>query len=880
MSASTTPMMRQYQHLKQQYPDKVLLFRMGDFYETFGDDAEITARVLNIALTSRDKKDDPTPLAGFPHHAVDQYLPKLVKAGYHVAVAEQVEDPKTAKGIVRREITRIVTPGTLTGTSSDEDTKTVFIASLFQNKKTFGVALCDLSTGAFKVTETRSRALLSAEIGRMNPAEILIPPQQDFSFLSEYSLNVNENFSYRYEQASSVLTSHFNVNSLASFGILPYQEAIIAAGALITYLTETQKSELRHISRALYYSLSGTMVLDRATIKNLELIDSGSDRGPSASLFKILDRTVTGMGSRKLFSWVLNPLLDHSEIQKRLDIVEFFFKNPDKLSHLHDMLKHVSDLERIAGRIGLMRTTARDLLNLETSLSTALDIAGRLSAEPELVPMLTSISDNATSAKNVISTISESIHENPPLAITEGGIIKDGFDKEIDRVRREASGSTDWIKNLEEEERKRTGISSLKVRMNKVFGYYIEITHTHKDKVPDHYIRKQTLVNSERYITPEMKEKEEIIMHAQEILSRLEYDCFQNVINRLLEHIEEIQTIADTIGTIDALASLAETARINDYTRPDVVKIGEKEGILEIRDSRHPIVERSTPEEFIQNDLFMNTVSDRLIVLTGPNMSGKSTFIRQMALIVLMAQIGSFVPASHAHISMVDRIFTRVGASDDLAGGRSTFMVEMDEAANILNNATKNSFIVLDEVGRGTSTYDGVSIAWAIAEHLHSVTGARCLFATHYHELLKLEDDLQAVKNYHVAVHEENDDVLFLRKIERGGTDRSYGIHVARMAGLPQNVITRAREILDGFEQENMFAVRNELKRDDTPKAGTKEENAENSTDTSPQLSFIDSHLSSTIPNLFNELKDVDINTITPVEAHRLIEKWKKQLGV
>lgn len=871
-------MMRQYNNLKQQYPDKILLFRMGDFYETFGEDAEITSRVLNIALTSRDKKDDPTPLAGFPHHALEQYLPKLIKNGHNVVIADQVEDPKLSKGIVRREITRIVTPGTLTENSDKGQDTNIFVASVFKSKSAYGLAISDISTGTTKVTQTSSRSELIDEIGKISPAEVLLPPETTLSELSYLPLQVLEEHDYSYEHAKKVLTSHFNVKTLASFGLSQYKATIIAAGALISYLENTQKTDISHISSISYYDIRGNMILDSATIRNLDLISSSGEPGTKTSLFELLNTCITGMGSRKVHSWILNPLLNKKEIDKRANCVEYFFSNPDVLSHTRDLLKDVADIERICGRIGLNRANARDLRNLAGSLTAVIALKDTLSEKPVFGSYTRMYSKYAPAVSEVIALIEKSIVDSPPQTIMEGHIIADGYNKEIDKIKKDTSDSREWIENLQKNERERTGIPSLKVSKNKVFGYYIEITNTHTDKVPDEYIRKQTLVNCERYVTPELNEKEAIIFNAEEKLAILEYECFQGIRERILRHILAVQQVADITASIDALLSFANVARLNDYNKPVLYDFGEKSGILSIQDSRHPIVELHSDEPFIHNDLIMNNHDERLIILTGPNMSGKSTFIRQMAIIILMAQIGSYVPARAAEITLVDRIFTRVGASDDLSGGRSTFMVEMDEAANIIHNATQHSFIVLDEVGRGTSTYDGVSIAWAIAEYIHDSLGARCLFATHYHELLKLETELDGAKNYNVAVLEEEDKIIFLRKIEKGGTDRSYGIYVAEMAGLPESVISRASHILEGFEQENMFGVKSEPKTKSRQKKefDNKEEDGAPSTH---QLSFIDGSVNGDFPNMFSELKKIDINTITPMEALAILEKWKKRVG-
>ncbi len=870
-----TPMMRQYLHLKQQYKDTILLFRMGDFYETFGKDAEATSKALNIALTTRDKNEDPTPLAGFPHHAIDQYLPKLVRAGYRVAIADQMEDPKLAKGIVRRDVTRVVTPGTLTDYRGDGEKRNTYLAAVFNQKKQYGLAVCDLSTGEFRVTEVGSFKTLVNELSRIQPSEILVPTNQDFSPLSYYSLQPQEDYKFTKEEAQEVLTNQFNVKSLAPFGIQNYKLAIIAAGAIINYLHNTQKTDLSHIRKIQYYDVKGNMILDISTIRNLDIIDSKGELGEKASLVSILDRTQTSMGARMIRRWILNPLLDKEKIISRQNAVEVLFSNAVLLSNIQSLLKKVADLERIGGKLGLNRANARDLINLEESLENVIKIAEQLD-DKNLKTFKESISKEKAELQRVIATINKSIKENPPLLITEGDIIKDGYDKEIDKVRSESSGSRDWIKQLEKTEKERTGITSLKVRFNKVFGYYIEVTNTHKHKVPDNYIRKQTLVNCERYITDELKKKEELVLNAQEILAKLEYECFQKVREEILHSISAVQNVAEVISQLDALSSFADTARLNDYIRPTIYAMGENSHTIKIKNGRHPIVEQNSDQEFVSNDLEMDDENNRLIILTGPNMSGKSTYIRQVALLILMAQIGSYIPASSAEISIADRIFTRVGASDDLSAGRSTFMVEMDEAANIINNATEHSLIVLDEVGRGTSTYDGVSIAWAIAEHIHDKIKARCLFATHYHELLKLESELGAAQNYNVAVLEENESIIFLRKIEKGGTDKSYGIYVAQMAGLPSDLILRAQEILKGFEQEDMFAVRSEPKKQNPKNKIQKEE--ETNEDPQDQLTFIGDQTAD-FPNIFTELKNIDPDKISPIEALEIIAKWKKRVG-
>jgi DNA mismatch repair protein MutS len=853
---------------------------MGDFYETFNDDAEIASKVLNITLTTRDKKDDPTPLAGFPHHAINQYLPKLVKAGYKVAIADQMEDPRLAKGIVRREVTRVVTPGTLLDNSSGNDDKNNFIAAVFRLKKIFGLAYCDMATGEFEITETANIDNLRDEIGRIGPSEILISSKQDFSQFSDYSIQPLDEYKFEYERSKEILCDNFGTKSLSPFGITNYKSAVISAGAIIYYLQETQKTDLSHIRKIKYIDLKGNMILDRSTLKNLDIIYSSSEMGGKASLIGVLDNTMTSMGARKLRNWIIHPLLDKKEIVKRIENVDSLYNDLNSLGEIRDQLKSVSDIERISGKIGLNRANARDLVSLKDTLSNILSLCDFLKQAEILSDLCSKITKQKAKIKDIINLIDKSIVDNPPNTIMEGHIIKEGYDKEIDEIKTQTKESKDWIENLQSHERERTGISSLKVSSNKVFGYYIEVTNTHKEKIPEDYVRKQTLVNSERYITPELKQKEAIVLNAQEKLNELEYQSFQEVRDKLIKYLETVQDVSEAISVIDVISNLAYVANHNNYCKPEILDFGEETGILDIENGRHPIVEGISKEEFVSNDMTVDLHEHRLIILTGPNMSGKSTYIRQMALIVLMAQIGSFVPASSAKISLVDRIFTRVGASDDLSAGRSTFLVEMDEAANIINNATKYSFIVLDEIGRGTSTYDGVSIAWAVAEYINEKIGARCLFATHYHELLKLEDELPGIKNYNVAVVEEGDEVIFLRKIEEGGTNKSYGIHVAKMAGLPDELINRAEEILSGFEQEDMFGVRsNKVDSDKQRDPGEPTRHDLQDDRSESQLSFMDNDLANNMPTLYSELKNLDLDNLTPLEALKKIAKWKKRLS-
>jgi DNA mismatch repair protein MutS len=862
-----TPMMKQYLGFKKQYPDKIVLFRMGDFFETFGDDAKTMSKILNITLTSRDKKKNATPLAGFPHKAIDQYLPKLVEAGYCVVIVDQLEDPKLAKGIVKRGITRIVTPGTLDGDEASAK-KNSYIASLYIQKKNIGVCLADISTGEIlwicgKYTEGFVKRIVSS----FDPTEILLLEGEENIHISDLPVQFLKKGIRNIQYSKEVVKDFYDISSTESLGI-EKEEGITALAMILKYIKETQLMEPDHIGRPKEINLNGVMNLDSSTIKNLELVSNAYTGDTKSSLLGILDNTQTRMGARLLYSWILNPLIVKKSIDERLNIVEEFTLQPSLLKNVREFLSNISDIERIVGKIGLNRANARDFKALELSLVSVLNIEEILKKEK----IGKYIRIEKEKIKNIPSIIEKVLVEEPPLSITEGGIIKEGFSKEVDEVRNIKGDSRNWIKEFISKEKEKTGITTLKMGFNKVFGYYIEVTKSHLDKVPDTYIRKQTLVNCERYITEELKEKEDIILNAEEKLNTLEYEIFQSFRNDFLKYINDLQILSKEIAKLDVLSGFADIAGRYKYVKPEIYEMGEKEGVIDIKDGRHPIIERISDEEFISNDVHLDFKNSNMAILTGPNMSGKSTYIRQTAEIVLMAQMGSFVPAKKAKISIVDRVFTRVGASDDLAGGRSTFMVEMDEAANIVNNATKYSLVILDEIGRGTSTYDGVSIAWALAEYLVNDIRARTLFATHYHELLKLAEKLpDRVKNYNVLVEEDLDsgEVIFLRKIVEGGTDRSYGIYVAKMAGLPKEVIKRASEILESFEQESMFTKDTDI-RDSfilhSRKDRFKPENLQ-----IPMFTTNDSEVE-------KEIKELKINDLTPLEALNKISEWKKKV--
>jgi DNA mismatch repair protein MutS len=866
-----TPMMSQYMKFKKQYPDKILLFRMGDFFETFGDDARITSKILNITLTTRDKNTNPTPLAGFPHKAIDQYLPKLIEAGQCVVIVDQLEDPKLAKGIVKRGVTRIVTPGTLDGDNASS-IKNNYLVSFISEKKSLGIGVCDVSTGEFMYIEIEnSKKNIESILSSYEPVEILLLENEKNLSFPTTPVQFQSKGLGNIEYAEEKIKEFFDVKNIESLGLHKESISCNAIAMILEYIEETQLMDPKHIQKPKRVNLSGSMILDRATIRNLELVSNAYSGDISNSLFSVIDNTSTLMGRRMLYSWILNPLIQGKDIEDRLTVVQTLLSSYEKVDGIRENLSDINDIERIVGKIGLARVNARDLKALQISLERVASLSNELDD-------LAGISNIFKKYLKDISYIAESIEkcivDAPPTSITEGGIVKSSYNEEISELRSLSGDSKGWIKEFEEREKKETGISSLKIGFNKVFGYYIEVTKTHLNKVPDRYIRKQTLVNCERYITEELKNKESIILTAQEKLAQIEYRIFVELRDSLVKHIEILQSLSKDVARFDILVGFAYLAYTKNYSKPTIYEMGEKNGTIDIQGGRHPIVENITQEEFISNDTYLDFNSCTMAVLTGPNMSGKSTYIRQVATIVLLAQIGCFVPAKSMELSIVDRIFTRVGASDDLSRGRSTFMVEMDEAANIVNNATKYSLIVLDEVGRGTSTYDGVSIAWALAEYLVNDVKARTLFATHYHELLKLSEKVSSrVKNYNVLVEEdiEEGSVIFLRKIVEGGTDRSYGIYVAKMAGLPEKVVKRANEILEGFEQEKMFSRDSEIREENIPES-KKSGNGENGgTYQFPLFYSKDSEVE-------REIQELDLDNLTPLDALNKISQWKKKV--
>lgn len=802
-------MFAQYLQIKEQYPDTILFYRLGDFYETFFDDAKLAARELELTLTGREggKSLGRVPMAGIPYHAAEGYIARLIERGYRVAICEQTEDPKATKGLVKRDVTRVITPGTLVEPRLLQEKQNNFLCAVAYGKSGFGLAVSDLSTGEFAACELTGadglRRLLD-ELGRLEPAEVVIEPGLENEPALVGALKgwgapyaTLESRYFQHSDAYRRLTGHFGMSSLHGFGCEELELATAAAGAALAYLAETQKTSLGHIAGLAIYFPGEFMILDAATRRNLELTRTIRDGARKGTLLWVMDKTVTSMGGRLLRSWLERPLLRLEEIIKRHEAVQELVNRPMLRADLRSLLGDVYDLERLSGRIAYGNANARDLVSLHNSLVTLPSI--RVLLEDAAAARLTELRDALDMLDDVRDLIACAIGDEPPVAITDGSLIRGGFHPKVDELRTAAREGKAWIAQLEVREREKTAIKSLKIGYNKVFGYYLGITNSNRALVPDYYIRKQTLANEERYVTPELKEMEETVLGADEKLMALEYELFVEIRTRIAATVARIQRSARAVAEFDALSSFAEVAALYGYARP----LLDGSTTLELKDVRHPVLERVLPEgSFVPNDIALDTAENRVGLITGPNMGGKSTVMRSAALAAILAQAGAFVPASQAHIGLVDRVWTRVGASDDLATGQSTFMVEMTEVSNILHAATRRSLVVLDEVGRGTATFDGLSIAWAITEFLHEEVGARTLFATHYHELCELESMLPGLKNYSMAVREKGDDIVFLRKLVRGGADRSYGVQVARLAGLPRTVVDRAREILHTLEAQ------------------------------------------------------------------------------
>jgi DNA mismatch repair protein MutS len=814
--------MRQYKQIKAKYPDTILLFRMGDFFETFEQDAITASKVLGITLTKRaNGAASDVPLAGFPHHALDNYLPKLVKAGYKVAVCEQLEDPRLARGIVKRDVIEVVTPGITFSDKLLDHKSNNYIAAVYVKEEMCGFAFCDISTGEFSASEFPFKQLQS-QLDLINPAEVIISKTQKNLFANilniEYSSSAPkpnnitvtklDEWIFSHDYCAELLLSQFKTKSLKGFGIEELKLGIVAAGAILSYIQETQKGNLAHINKISYYDTSDYIVLDNSTKRNLEIISSISEGSRLGTLVSILDKTETAMGARLLKNWITRPLKKLEQINKRLECVSEFYKNKKLRKNLLTLFKNIGDLERLISKISTARAVARDLINLKYSLRTISQVKTELNHTQ--VKTLQGINNNLKELDEICNLIDNSINEELSLHSENKGIIKQGYNKELDDIRYILNSGEAWLENYQRKERERTKINSLKVSFNKVFGYYIEISKANLDKIEgvEGYIRKQTLVNAERYITQELKEYEEKILSAGEKISTLEAKLFGEIREKIVEFANDIQLNAAMIGVLDVLLSFAETAEENKYSRPEV----NDSDRIEIYEGRHPVIEQLLPagEKYIPNDTILDPENEQVLIITGPNMSGKSSYLRQVGLIVLLAQIGSFIPANKAKIGICDRIFTRVGAMDNIARGESTFLVEMQESANIMNNLTSKSLVLLDEVGRGTSTYDGISIAWAITEFIHENPNAKAktLFATHYHELNSLASLYPRIKNLRVEVKEIGDKVIFLHKINEGTADHSFGIHVAQMAGLPDNVIKRSKEILHNFEKREERARR------------------------------------------------------------------------
>ena len=875
-SKEKTPMMKQYLDVKSKHPDSILFFRMGDFYEMFYEDAKKASRILDIALTSRNKNAaDPVPMCGIPYHAADNYIARIIKEGLKVAICEQVEDPKLASGVVRREVIRIVTPGTVIDSSLLDSKRNNYLGAVYPFKNAYGLAVLDISTGEFKITEfagTNAFEALSNEIDTLDLEEILFPgntAEKDSGLNSIKALNNKiynsyEEWVFEYDIAYSALKNQFHTISLDGFGCEGLKLAIPAAGAIIHYINETQKSVLEHINRLSYYDKKNYLGLDSSTIQSLDLThEKGNIK--KDSLLSLFDKTITPMGARKLKGWILKPLIDLEQITLRQKVVEEFVKNIFLRSDIRDLLKEIHDMERIIGRISFSLFGARDMIALKKSALILPKLWRKLEeTSSHLIQKILMDWDNLL---DLIDLIDKAVVENPPAVMKDGGVIKDGFNKELDELRSILRDGKSWISRLEEQEKKKTGITTLKVRYNKIYGYYIEVTKKNLDAVPENYIRKQSLVNCERFVSQELKKYEEKIMGAEEKIIALENKILQILREKVAKEGKRVQKMAAKIAEIDVLLTFSEVSSKYNYSKPEMNNGFE----LVITDGRHPIMERMDLEtRFIPNDTNMDCDQNRIMIITGPNMAGKSTYLRQVALIVLMAQMGCFVPVKEAKIGIVDKIFSRVGAQDNILKGQSTFMVEMNETANILNNATNRSLIILDEIGRGTSTFDGISIAWSVVEYLHdkSKAGAKTLFATHYHELTELSMILDGVKNYNVLVREWNDKIIFLRKITEGGSDKSYGIQVARLAGLPDEVLSRAKEVLSNLEKKEFNEV-------GIPTLGQKQESPDNEEKKPDQLQLFREKQNDL---LLQELEKIDINSTSPIKALNMLNELKKKI--
>jgi len=873
-----TPMMQQYMETKKEYKDCILFYRLGDFYEMFFDDALIASKVLEITLTGKScGMEERAPMCGIPYHAVDSYLNKLVSHGYKVAICEQMEDPKLCKGLVKRDVIRIVTPGTNMNIQALEESRNNYIMCIVHLQNRIGISFADISTGEYFLTETDDTKKMMDEIQKFMPVEIICNDAflvsnvdiEDLKGRLGIALYGLEPWYFEDYGCKKTLMEHFKVASLGALGIDDFPSGVIAAGALLQYLLNTQKISLSHLTHIFPYVSSRYMLLDSSTRRNLELCETLREKQKRGTLFWVLDKTKTAMGARTLRSYLEQPLVQMDEIIQRQDAIEAFSNHSVDRDEIREYLNTIYDLERLLSKISYRSANPRDMIAFKNSLKMIPYMKQLIEALPET--LIQTINNSMDGLTDIYNLIDAAIIEEPPLSTREGGFIRSGYDKDIDHLREAKTEGKTWLAQLEEQERERTGIKNLKIKYNKVFGYYLEITNSYKDLVPEDYVRKQTLTNAERYMTPRLKELEDLILNAEDKLYTLEYDAFTALRDQLDANLDRIQKTARAIAMLDVFTTLSVVAERNHYIRPKM----NTRGIIDIKGGRHPVVEKMISNDmFIDNDTYLDTKKNCISIITGPNMAGKSTYMRQVALIVLMAQIGSFVPAKSASISLVDRIFTRVGASDDLASGQSTFMIEMNEVANILRNATPDSLLILDEIGRGTSTFDGLSIAWAVIEHISNkkLLGAKTLFATHYHELTELEGKMDNVNNYCIAVKEKGDDIVFLRKIVRGGADKSYGIQVARLAGVPDMVIDRAKEIvmqlMDNDITEKIQAIAVDTKGEKRTPVKIEEVELE-------QMSLLDTVKDE---DIISELQDLDISNMTPLDAMNSLYQLQNKL--
>ena len=873
--SALSPMMQEYVKTKEEYHDCILLYRLGDFYEMFFEDALTASKELEITLTGKDcGLKERAPMCGVPFHSVETYINRLIEKGYKVAICEQVEDPKKAKGLVKREVVRIVTPGTTLDATSLDETKNNYLMSIVYIEDHFGCAIADITTGDCFLTELDKAQKLLDEINKFTPAEIICNESFLMSGVDTEDLKnrlgicvfSQEPWYFDDELCRKTLKEHFQVNSLEGLGIGEFESGVLAAGALFLYLQETQKTALSHMATIRPYSAEKYMLIDSSSRRNLELVETLREKQKRGSLLWVLDKTKTAMGARTLRSYVEQPLIDQEEIENRLSAIEELNEHPMLRDEIREYLQPIYDLERLISRISYKSANPRDMIAFASSLEMLPHIKQVLKEFSS--PVLRQLEEEMDSLLDISGLIKQAIVDDPPLAQKDGGIIREGYHEDVDKFRRSRTDGKKWLSELEARERERTGIRTMKIKYNRVFGYSLEITNAFKDQVPDNYIRKQTLTNAERYITQELKELEDLILGAEDKLYALEYELFCDVRDKVGAEVVRIQQTAKAVAAIDVLASLALVAQRNNYVRPKI----NNSGVIDIKNGRHPVVEQMIENDmFIANDTYLDNQKKRISIITGPNMAGKSTYMRQTALIVLMAQIGSFVPAEKANIGIVDRIFTRVGASDDLASGQSTFMGEMTEVANILRNATSKSLLILDEIGRGTSTFDGLSIAWAVVEHISNtkLCGAKTLFATHYHELTELEGKISGVNNYCIAVKEKGDDIVFLRKIVKGGADKSYGIQVAKLAGVPDTVIQRAKELVEELSDADITAAVKDLT------APKKKQKIQYDQVDMAQMSLFDTVQDN---DIINEIKGLEIGNLTPMEALNILYNLQNKI--